>query len=63
MSLNFWVYALFYKWATTSMIKDAMTYNDCSLDDLKQGVAAEYVTYDQYKEITGQTYEETMKAI
>ncbi|QIW79504.1 XkdX family protein [Bacillus tequilensis] len=61
MNLNFWVYALFYKWATISMIKDAMTYSDCSIDDLKKGVATKYVSHDQYKEITGQTYEETIK--
>lgn len=63
MSLNFWVYALFYKWATTSMIKEAMKYHDCSVDDLKEGVGAKYITFDQFKEITGQTYEETIKAI
>ncbi|WP_422389183.1 XkdX family protein [Bacillus stercoris] len=44
------------------MIKEAMKFHDCSVDDLKEGVSAKYVTLDQFKEITGQTYEETMKA-
>ncbi|MCY7832778.1 XkdX family protein [Bacillus spizizenii] len=45
------------------MIKEAMKYHDCSVDDLKEGVGAKYITFDQFKEITGQTYEETIKAI
>ncbi|APT47407.1 XkdX family protein [Bacillus safensis] len=57
MNLNFWVLALFYKWATTAMVKQAMIFNDCTVDELEEGVVAEYVTHDQYKEITGEQYE------
>ncbi|MFN3092726.1 XkdX family protein [Bacillus pumilus] len=56
MNLNFWVLALFYKWATTKMVKQAMSYNDCSIDDLQKGVQSQYVTQEQYQEITGEEY-------
>ncbi|KIN27940.1 XkdX family protein [Bacillus subtilis] len=62
MNLNFWVFALFYKWATTAMVKQAMAFNDCSVEDLKEGVQAQYITHDQYHEVTGQPYEETTEA-
>lgn len=62
MNLNFWVYALFYKWATTSMVKQAMVFNDCSVDDMKEGVLEQYITHEQYQEVTGQPFEETTKA-
>ncbi|WP_240672327.1 XkdX family protein [Bacillus velezensis] len=62
MNLNFWVYALFYKWATTAMVKQAMGFNDCTIDDMKEGVAAPYVTPDQFQEVTGQPYEEQTEA-
>ncbi|MCY7543882.1 XkdX family protein [Bacillus safensis] len=56
MNLNFWVLALFYKWATTEMVKQAMSFKDCSIEDLEEGVQVEYVTHDQYKEITDEVY-------
>ncbi|MCY9371541.1 XkdX family protein [Bacillus haynesii] len=51
LRLNFWVYALFYKWATANMVKEAVSYNDCSLEDIKKGVEAGYITPQEYKEI------------
>lgn len=57
MKLNFWVLALFYKWATTSMVKQAMGFNDCTVDELEEGVVAEYVTPEQFFEITGLEYQ------
>ncbi|MBU8607768.1 XkdX family protein [Bacillus pumilus] len=48
--------ALFYKWATTSMIKQAMSFEDCTVKELEEGVLAEYITPDQYFEITGSKY-------
>ncbi|MGA4713163.1 XkdX family protein [Bacillus safensis] len=57
MKLNFWVLALFYKWATTSMVKQAMTFNDCTVDELEEGVVAEYVTPEQFFDITGLEYQ------
>nr|WP_072174141.1 phage portal protein [Bacillus subtilis] len=44
------------------MVREAMMFHDCSVDDLKEGVSEKYVTLAQFKEITDQTYEETMKA-
>ncbi|MCM3367855.1 XkdX family protein [Bacillus safensis] len=57
MNLNFWVLALFYKWATTSMVKQAMGFNDCTIEDLEEGIQEGYVTPEQYEEITGEPYE------
>ncbi|MGG0052182.1 XkdX family protein [Bacillus atrophaeus] len=51
--MNYWVWALYYKWATTEMVKKAIYYEDCSAEDLQQGVEKELVTPQQYKEITG----------
>ncbi|MFS2246099.1 XkdX family protein [Bacillus sp. A31] len=62
MNLNFWVLALFYKWATTAMVKQAISFDDCTIDDLVEGVQEEYVTHDQYKYITGKVYKETPEA-
>ncbi|MCY1094001.1 MULTISPECIES: XkdX family protein [Bacillus] len=62
MNLNFWVLALFYKWATTAMVKQAMSFDDCTIEDLEEGIQKEYVTQEQYKEITGETYKETLEA-
>nr|WP_301294574.1 XkdX family protein [Bacillus amyloliquefaciens] len=53
---------MFYKWATTAMVKQAMGFNDCTIDDMKEGVAAAYVTPDQFQEVTGQPYEEQTEA-
>ncbi|KUF22023.1 XkdX family protein [Bacillus sp. G1(2015b)] len=57
MNLNFWVLALFYKWATTSMVKQAMSFNDCTVEELQEGIQEGYVTPEQYEEITGEPYE------
>lgn len=57
MKLNFWVLALFYKWATTSMVKQAMGFNDCTVDELEEGVVTEYVTPEQFFDITGLEYQ------
>lgn len=62
MNLNFWVLALFYKWATTAMVKQAMTFKDCSIEELDEGIQKEYVTHEQYEEITGESYKETLEA-
>ncbi|MBY8913826.1 XkdX family protein [Bacillus sp. YC2] len=56
-NLNFWVYALFYKWASVQMVKQAAGYSDCSVEELAEGVAAQYVTPEEFKEITGEAYE------
>ncbi|WP_345822054.1 XkdX family protein [Bacillus pumilus] len=62
MNLNFWVLALFYKWATTAMVKQAMAFKDCSIEDLEEGIQKEYVTQEQYKEITGEAFKQTIEA-
>ncbi|MCA1183619.1 XkdX family protein [Bacillus haynesii] len=57
MDLNFWVYALYYKWADVSMVKQAMQYNDITLEELRDGVEHGLVTPEQYEEITGDPYD------
>lgn len=39
-----------------------MVFNDCSVDDMKEGVLEQYITHEQYQEVTGQPFEETTKA-
>ncbi|MEX3912812.1 XkdX family protein [Bacillus paralicheniformis] len=56
MDLNFWVYALFYNWADTAMVKRALQYNDVTVEELKEGVDRGFVTSEQYEEITGEPY-------
>lgn len=51
--MNYWVLALYYEWATTDMVKQALAYEDCSIQDLAEGVNKKLITADQYKEITG----------
>ncbi|AZJ45021.1 XkdX family protein [Bacillus velezensis] len=51
--MNFWVLALHYQWATTDMVKQALRYKDCSIEDLQEGVRQSLVSSDQYEEITG----------
>ncbi|MEK4336490.1 XkdX family protein [Bacillus sp. FSL W7-1034] len=57
MNLNFWVLALFYKWATIAMVKQAMSFDDCSIEDLEEGIQKGYLTIEQYEQITGEPYE------
>ncbi|MCY7776621.1 XkdX family protein [Bacillus licheniformis] len=56
MDLNFWVYALFYNWADTTMVKQALQYNDVTVEELREGVDRGFVTPEQYEEITGEPY-------
>lgn len=56
MDLNFWVYALFYNCADTTMVKQALQYNDITIEELKEGVDLGYVTPEQFQEITGEKY-------
>ncbi|MEH7296630.1 XkdX family protein [Bacillus altitudinis] len=57
MNLNFWVLALFYKWATIAMVKQAMSFDDCAIEDLEEGIQKGYLTIEQYEQITGEPYE------
>ncbi|MCY8809800.1 XkdX family protein [Bacillus atrophaeus] len=51
--MNYWVLALHYEWATADMVKQAIAYKDCSIENLAEGVNKKLITSDQYKEITG----------
>ncbi|KXZ18771.1 phage portal protein [Bacillus nakamurai] len=52
--MNFWVLALHYQWATADMVKQALQYKDCSIEDMKEGVHQALITPDQYEAITGE---------
>ncbi|MEC0388926.1 XkdX family protein [Bacillus velezensis] len=54
---------MFYKWASIEMVKQAMGYDDCSAEDLAEGVAAKYITPEEFQEITGETYENYKNAV
>jgi uncharacterized XkdX family phage protein len=55
LNLNFWVLALSWKWATVDQVKLAMTYNDCTNEDLEQGLANGYITQEQYSALVPET--------
>ncbi|UYO34704.1 XkdX family protein [Bacillus zhangzhouensis] len=57
MNLNFWVLALFYKWTSTAMVKQAMSFDDCTIKDLEDGIQQGYVTPEQYEQITGVSFD------
>ncbi|KUL16210.1 XkdX family protein [Bacillus licheniformis] len=54
--MNFWVLALYYNWATTDMVKQALYYKDCTAEDFKDGVDNRLVSPEQYKEIFNEEY-------
>ncbi|MCY7754124.1 XkdX family protein [Bacillus haynesii] len=54
MKLNFWVYALSYKWATAEMVKEAIAYDDCSIEDIRKGVETGYITKEEFQELTSE---------
>ncbi|MFC1284668.1 XkdX family protein [Bacillus sp. B19-2] len=61
MKLNFWVYALSYKWATVEMVKEAIAYDDCSIEDIRTGVETGYITKDEFQELTeGRGFKENL---
>jgi len=57
--MNFWITALYRNWATTAQVKIAYRYQDCSKQDLQDGVAAQMVTHDEYQEVTDELYTES----
>ncbi|CAI8939735.1 XkdX family protein [Bacillus sp. IT-13CA1] len=54
--MNFWVLALYYNWATTDMVKQALYYKDCTPEDFKDGVDKMLVSPEEYKEIFNEEY-------
>ncbi|WP_412095954.1 XkdX family protein [Bacillus amyloliquefaciens] len=56
---NYWVNALSRKWATVDQVKEAyQEFNDVTKEELQLGVKNGLVTLEEYKEITGEDYEE-----
>ncbi|MCY8308102.1 XkdX family protein [Bacillus vallismortis] len=51
--MNYWVLALHFEWATAEMVRQAIAYQDCSIEDLAEGVNKKLITPEQYKDITG----------
>ncbi|MFB8735567.1 hypothetical protein ACEQPO_23175 [Bacillus sp. SL00103] len=35
--MNYWVMALYFKWVTPELVKQAVELGDCSMEDLKTG--------------------------
>ncbi|WP_445506756.1 hypothetical protein [Niallia sp. 03190] len=50
-NLNFWCYALKWKWATVEQVKMAITFNDVTKEDLEKGLAVGIVTQEQFDAI------------
>ncbi|MBD3861778.1 XkdX family protein [Bacillus sp. 28A-2] len=49
--MNYWVMALYFKWVTPEMIKQAIELGDCSLEDLNTGYHQRVLTLEQLQEI------------
>ncbi|MED1739094.1 XkdX family protein [Bacillus swezeyi] len=54
--MNFWILALYYKWATVDVVKEAIHLEDCTLDDIKEGVEKKLISEEQYQELAGEEF-------
>ncbi|AVM25162.1 XkdX family protein [Bacillus pumilus] len=49
--MNYWVMALYFKWVTPELIKQAVELGDCSMEDLKKGYEQRMLTLEQLQEM------------
>ncbi|MEI4789831.1 XkdX family protein [Bacillus sp. FJAT-53060] len=49
--MNYWVMALYFKWVTPELVKQAVKLGDCSIADLKEGCKRRLLTLEQLQEI------------
>ncbi|MEH7805292.1 MULTISPECIES: XkdX family protein [Bacillus] len=45
--MNYWVMALYFKWVTPELVKQAVELGDCSMEDLKTGYEQRMLTLEQ----------------
>lgn len=49
--MNYWVMALYFKWATPELVKQAVELGDCSMEDLNEGYEQRMITLEQLQEL------------
>ncbi|MDM5321219.1 XkdX family protein [Bacillus altitudinis] len=49
--MNYWVMALYFKWATPELVKQAVELGDCSMEDLNEGYEQRMITLEQLQEM------------
>ncbi|APP15985.1 uncharacterized protein BTUAT1_28240 [Bacillus altitudinis] len=49
--MNYWVMALYFKWVTPELVKQAVEIGDCSMEDLNEGYEQRILTLEQLKEM------------
>ncbi|MGZ9697310.1 XkdX family protein [Bacillus safensis] len=49
--MSYWVMALYYKWVTPGLVKQAIELGDCSMEDLNAGYEQRVLTLEQLQEI------------
>lgn len=49
--MNYWVMALYFKWVTPELVKQAVELGDCSMEDLIEGYEQRILTLEQLKEM------------
>lgn len=49
--MNYWVMALYFKWVTPELVKQAVELGDCSMEDLNEGYEQRILTLEQLKEM------------
>jgi len=56
--MNFWVKALYYNWAKAPQVRIPYSVQECTKQDLQEGVSAQMVTPEEYQIITDEPYAE-----
>lgn len=49
--MNYWVMALYFKWVTPELVKQAVELGDCSMEDLKTGYEQRMLTLERLQEM------------
>ncbi|XNN68546.1 XkdX family protein [Bacillus pumilus] len=49
--MNYWVMALYFKWVTPELVKQAVELGDCSMEDLKTGYEQGMLTLVELQEM------------
>ncbi|MED1481886.1 XkdX family protein [Bacillus altitudinis] len=49
--MNYWVTALYFKWVSPELVKQAIELGDCSMEDLNKGYEQRILTLEQLKEL------------
>lgn len=48
--MSYWVMALYFKWVTPGLVKQAIELGDCSMEDLNEGYEQRMLTLEQLQD-------------